>query len=370
MFAKRLVFVLLIVVLALPAVAVIPFAGAQENASTTTFAAPGPYPVGTMEFEAETPLHTTTVKVWYPAVYPEGRAARPGIPLKEAEPDPSGGPYPLVVHVPGWTDDRISAGWLADHLASYGFVAMAMDPLDVVAGGGYEPDPALLLIRPQELVWQIDYAESLTAAGGGLEGMIDMDSIAVTGHSYGGYTALMAAGARIDWDYYDAWCLENHDTPLSYSAYLGLDFCEMLAHDQTVIAPLAGLDAAQPGLWPSWGDSRVDVIVSMAPVFWMILGPEGMANVSLPMLLMGGAKDPAALPADWDLFYENASSAEKALVIFEDGDHIVFSAKPSYSRHFITAFLLATLTGDQDAAAALAPDAVSFPGITYKAQGF
>ena len=38
--------------------------------------------------------------------------------------------------------------------------------------------------------------------------------------------------------------------------------------------------------------------------------------------------------------------------------------------HFTTAFLLATLKGDTGAAAALAPDAVSFPGIQYEATGF
>ncbi len=38
--------------------------------------------------------------------------------------------------------------------------------------------------------------------------------------------------------------------------------------------------------------------------------------------------------------------------------------------HFVVAFLLNQLKGDLDAAAALAPEAVSFPGITYEAQGF
>jgi hypothetical protein len=38
--------------------------------------------------------------------------------------------------------------------------------------------------------------------------------------------------------------------------------------------------------------------------------------------------------------------------------------------HFVVAFLLAELKGDAEAAAALAPDTVSFPGITYEAQGF
>ena len=38
--------------------------------------------------------------------------------------------------------------------------------------------------------------------------------------------------------------------------------------------------------------------------------------------------------------------------------------------HFTTAFLLDVLKGDVEAHAALSPDAVSFPGIVYEAEGF
>jgi hypothetical protein len=38
--------------------------------------------------------------------------------------------------------------------------------------------------------------------------------------------------------------------------------------------------------------------------------------------------------------------------------------------HFTTAFLLAELKGDTDAAAALSPDLAAFPGVSYMAQGF
>ena len=36
------------------------------------------------------------------------------------------------------------------------------------------------------------------------------------------------------------------------------------------------------------------------------------------------------------------------------------------TNHFATAFLLSVLKGDAQAAAALAPEAVQFPGITYE----
>jgi hypothetical protein len=38
--------------------------------------------------------------------------------------------------------------------------------------------------------------------------------------------------------------------------------------------------------------------------------------------------------------------------------------------HFTTAFLLTELYGDEDAAAALFPEAVTFPGITYETIGY
>lgn len=38
--------------------------------------------------------------------------------------------------------------------------------------------------------------------------------------------------------------------------------------------------------------------------------------------------------------------------------------------HFVVAFLLAEFYDDADAAAALAPDAVQFPGISYETTGF
>jgi len=40
------------------------------------------------------------------------------------------------------------------------------------------------------------------------------------------------------------------------------------------------------------------------------------------------------------------------------------------ANHFVTAFLFDILNGDEAAHAALAPDAVAFPGITYQAEGF
>jgi hypothetical protein len=38
--------------------------------------------------------------------------------------------------------------------------------------------------------------------------------------------------------------------------------------------------------------------------------------------------------------------------------------------HFASAFLLAELKRDQDAAAALSPQVIDFPGVDYQAEGY
>ncbi|HRF96886.1 MAG TPA: hypothetical protein PLZ51_16880, partial [Aggregatilineales bacterium] len=122
--------------------------------------------------------------------------------------------------------------------------------------------------------------------------------------------------------------------------------------------------------------------------------PQGLKSITIPMMSLFGSVDPEIrwFPAA----YENVSSVQKAQVVFNDAGHGIFynqceafpyildygfywacsdpvwdlARTQDLTNHFVTAFLLATLYGDVDAVATLVPDAVSFPGITYKAEGF
>jgi predicted dienelactone hydrolase len=145
------------------------------------------------------------------------------------------------------------------------------------------------------------------------------------------------------------------------------------------------------------GDPRVDAIVPMAGDAWLF-GPVGLAEVTVPMLVIGGTAD-SSTPFEWGtrLAYDHVSSVQKVLVGFENAGHLVFMgscdvAPPIVTEiqacydmvwdtdrihdlinHFTTAFLLATLKGDADAASFLAldaPQAVRAAGIHYEMQGF
>jgi predicted dienelactone hydrolase len=350
------------------------------------------------------------MKMWYPASpdgNPDGSAPYPyevklGSPLGTVKIASSAGravhdvsfdlaqsPYPLVVLSPGFALGASSYGWLAEHLASHGFVVIAPEHHETL-----DPRNELwrsAITRPQEVLTLFAYVDAATEPGGALEGLIDREVTAVLGHSYGGYTALAAAGARIDTADFRAHCeaaLETEDP----AAWL----CTMLLPHIADMAALAGLGATPEGLWPAAADPRVKAVVSMAGDAYFF-GRRGLANVDVPVLAIGGTLD-SDTPFSWgpQPTYDHTSGPNRALLALHDAEHMIFTGPCEsirwYARllagefcsdsvwdrdqahdlvaHFTTAFLLAELRQDANAAAALAPDAGAFPNVTYTTQGY
>jgi predicted dienelactone hydrolase len=298
--------------------------------------------------------------------------------LKEAAPDASGGPYPLVIFSHGFTAPKANV-YVGEHLASQGFIVLAPEHMHD-AWETFYPSYALRLLEVRRA---IAYADSLTAAGGLLEGLIDTETIAVGGHSAGAMVSYGAGGAPLNWATIEQYCTDMPENPE----------CANVPAQQSPMASVLGLDAPPEGMWPAFWDSRVDAIFPIAGTMEMY-GQEGLADLSVPMLTLYGSLDeygPWLSPA-----YELAGSSQKGEVVFENAGHEVFinrcdttpwliAAELTFlcsdevwdmdrahdlTNHFITAFLLSTLKGDAEATAALSPDAVSFPGVDYQAEGF
>lgn len=373
-----------------------------------TYGARGSYLVGTRDLtvEGDTPLELT---VWYPALnndsaeqsvtydyplkfdMPDGMSATvTGQAIHDAPYDLSDGPYPLVILSPGFALGRTGYAWLGEHLASYGFAVIAPEHHERADETLSEFWKATIT-RPQEMQLLLAYVDAQTAEDRALAGLVDPQTVAVVGHSYGGYTALAAAGGRFDIDGFEARCA-------SARAVADPDgwLCDLLLPHVADMAELAGFDTVPDGLWPSWADGRVDAIVPLAGDAY-IFDEAGLAEISVPVMAMGGSAD-TGTPYLWGTYptYEHVSSDTRVRVTFENAEHMIFGATCEaipffveigfYSfcsdlvwdvdrahdlvNHFVTAFLLAELKQDADAAAALTPDAVTFPGVTYEAQGF
>jgi predicted dienelactone hydrolase len=383
---------------------------ASSYTNHPTYAEPGPYHVGLRTLIADGGNPPLDITMWYPVLqdgthaqevtYPYEIKLRPplgrvalatsvGQASRGVSYDLSAGPYPLVILSPGFGLSGTAYAWHAEHLASYGFVVMALEHRESL-----DPQNDLwrsTITRPQEVLAVLDYVGHQVGAGGPYERLIDPDAVAVTGHSYGGYTALAAAGARIDSQGFTDHC-ERARAANDPAVWL----CDMLLPHLADMAVLAGLDDVPEGLWPAWSDPRVDAVVPMAGDAFQF-GQVGLAEITVPVLAMGGTADTEA-PYLWGTHptYDYVSSPIKVRIGFEEGEHMLFTAccestpllltlisgefcddtvwdrqrAHNLANHFTTAFLLAELKQDSRAERALVPDAVRISGVTYDVQGY
>lgn len=331
-------------------------------AIATDFSKPGPFSVGLQKFTipdvtGEHPLQTW---VWYPAVGPAPAPTGAILKMTPDAPPATTGPYPLVVLIPGSTMPGIAYTRWGQFLATYGFVAIASS-----YDAGFDVR-RLLYYRSANVIRVIGYADTLTAPGGKLAGLIDTSRIGVWGHSSGGATALQAGGARVDFKALDSWCAANQAEKFGGS-------CQFVGFERT-IAEL--YDAADPFAepMPAIWDSRVAALVLAAPGGELqVFGATGIAVVKVPTLILVASDDEMVKPEFNALWaYDGIGSQDKALAVFNEGGHMLFAhgsgTGPQFdqAKTLTIAFFLSILKGDPRGQDALRPDEASFPGLRYE----
>lgn len=142
------------------------------------------------------------VEIWYPASLANGQepggsyevitrnpeviATLYGQAVRDAEPDASGGPYPLVIISHGHPGNRFLMSHSAESLASKGYVVASIDHTDST----YESSQnfqSTLYNRPTDQRHVIDTLASLAGSDELFGDMIDGDNVGVIGYSMGGY---------------------------------------------------------------------------------------------------------------------------------------------------------------------------------------
>ncbi len=370
--------------------------------ASVPYAQPGPHPVGVRDLVVplQRPLHAT---VWYPAAAGEGEratyrytvgmfsgttpvtlATSPGKARRGVPPDRAAGPYPLVVVSPGFALGPGAYGWLAEHLASHGFLVVAPDHEETL-------DPSRLwqstIDRPRDLRAVIDH---VTAGDDTLSALVDPERIALTGHSYGGYAAQVMGGARLDTRSLSDACADARQADDA-----GVFLCDALEPHLGAMADRAGLAAVPDGLWPDWSDERVDAVVSMAGDAVMF-GAAGLPSLKVPVAALGGTADrDTPYTTGARLTYLHADSRRAIEVGLRGAEHFAFTSPcasvrramavvpfgfcddPAWNRasardviaQYVTAFLLTELAG-ADAAAALSEGHGSAADVVFRSRGY
>jgi dienelactone hydrolase len=148
------------------------------------------------------PLDTAHLKAYYPAD-PVGDQAERMTGVVRA--DASRAPYPVVVLLPGINVAVDSYRWLATALAEQGFVAVTVSLVEEVFGTGVAVSPGIDVdqVRPEAFGQRPcgtavqPVLDALAKLGPPLEGLLDLDRVALFGHSGGGTVVLQSA--RPEW---------------------------------------------------------------------------------------------------------------------------------------------------------------------------
>lgn len=224
-----------------------------------------------------------TLEVWYPATVPTGTPASdyrtiaidPTIPVtlrgravRDAVPQATGGPYPLVVISHGYPGNRYLLSHLGENLASKGFVTVSIDH----AESTYDDRQAFastLYNRSPDQLFVVREMARLGASGSGspLAGLVDADRTGIVGYSMGGYGVMNTIGGS-----YSPAAVTLPGGPPN----------RLLAERTT----------AAPGYRTSL-DARIRAAIAIGPWgmqrgYW---DAEGLAGVRTPVLFVAGSAD-------------------------------------------------------------------------------
>jgi len=230
---------------------------------------------------------------------------------------PAGERSPVVIISHGLSGDRKGFVSVAEHLASHGYAVAALDhpasnrtQLEALFRGAEQEiaEPTEFSDRPRDISYLLD---ELTLRSD--TSRLDIDSIAVIGHSFGGYTVLALSGAQLDLETLQTNCASD-------------DFIYNAANPSMVLQCTALLAPNQFDL--DLRDERIDAVIALNPVTSSLFGPEGFSQIAIPSLFVAGSVDPLApalleqiRPFTWlDQTQENTVSHYLALI--EGGSHL------------------------------------------------
>ena len=237
----------------------------------------GPYSVGTNDykFTGSTGLELT-VQVWYPTSDESDEVVIydslfQGESMDSASVDCSE-THPVLMFSHGNRALRWNTEFLMHRLVSHGFIVAAPDhKFNTFFDNIEEKYPELILRRPIDIMDAFDWLVDESAADGFFENCLDADAgYAVAGHSFGGYTTFVLAGATIDTD------------DLT-------EACDRGIEEGCVIRD-AWLDEHPNEEMVTLRDDRIWAAITLAPWNGGVL-KAGLSDIAIPTLILTGDSD-------------------------------------------------------------------------------
>lgn len=237
--------------------------GMPEGSESASRLKAGPHPVGHVELQWTDRSRPTAANGEYP-----GSPERT-FPVSLWFPKGVAGAHPLMVYSHGFMSSRTGGTYLAEHLASHGYVVVSADyPLtNLRAPGG--PKFRDVVHQPADVSFLIDQAVALQGPARPFEGKIDTGRIGAFGLSLGGATTTLVA------------------------------------------------------FHPEWRDPRIAAAISIAGP-GDIFGPRFFDHAAVPFLMIAGTAD-AFLDYQLNALPIPDRARESGLVSIKEGTHAGFT---------------------------------------------
>jgi predicted dienelactone hydrolase len=270
-----------------------------------------------------------TVEVWYPAKPadaasvatagqyrvvsrdPKTEVTLYGKGVRDAQPDASSGPYPLLIISHGYPGNRYLLSHLGENLASKGYVVASIDHTDST----YSDQAAFgstLLNRPLDQLFVLNQMAKLNAGDAGdaikgaLKGMVNADTTGLIGYSMGGYGLINTIGG----------------------GFAAASITSTLAPPNGVLAARQAGNAA----YTATLDPRIKAAVAFAPWGWNrgFWDNAGLAGIKTPVFFIAGSVDDVSgyAPGIRNI-YEGSVNAQRYLLTFENANHNAGAPMPA-----------------------------------------
>lgn len=319
-----------------------------------------------------------TVEVWYPATIPNGAEeieeytqvlgrngteGRPVVPftfkgraLRKAEKLQESEKYPLIILSHGYVGSRFLFTYLAENLASKGYVVASIDHTDSTYKDAAN-FTSTLVNRSLDQLFVLNEIDKLSQQGSNsfLSDLVDVSKTGLVGYSMGGYGGLNTCGA-------------------GYSEAAVQFYKSMTGGNDALDERIMGSES-----YGKMMDSRIKAFVAMAP-WGMANGvwdAQGLAGLKVPTFFIAGSEDDiSGYEKGIKAIYEGAVNSDRYLLTYVNARHNVAPNPPTVetmqeglnideylryadsvwdmrrinnvNQHFVTAFLGMHLKGEDN----------------------
>ncbi|MEG4249778.1 alpha/beta hydrolase [Microcoleus sp. Pol10D4] len=187
---------------------------------------------------------------------------------------------PAIVFSHGLGSVRTDLRYLAEHLASHGYVVAALEHPGsnetntnaAMAGKSPLLAPQEFLDRPKDISFVLDELTKLNQTDDNLQGKIAIDRSVIIGYSFGGATALSLAGAELQLSGLKQRCQGD---------LIGFSLGEGIQ------CAAAGLPEERYQL----RDGRIKRAIAMNPITSLLFGETGLSTIQIPTLIVASSAD-------------------------------------------------------------------------------